>query len=340
MHSPHSSSGPHCAVRCKSFLKSSWLLAFALSFLPIGISPVLAQDAIASSSSAVGVLPVHEGAPLQEPQKPHGSNVVAYWYGSNYRTPFVLQPNSFQPADIARNSLEYTHVDFWRIGSNFADVMVNQSNMAEPASSGGTGATEIYVTLRSAVGLNEITQSDRFRFGPVRNVAMEAGANLETKNSSYAPAERTIYLGPKLQFAMPRGYLNLGLHFRKEWNHEGVLGKSENYDPNFNVEANWMVPFTVGKMHLSYAGFADHNTAKGKDSLGTQTVPEFLVRSTVSVDAGWFLFRRAQFLDLSAGLWYWHNEYGKPSSIPGAKQAAPFVGLVYHLDGGRATRKR
>jgi hypothetical protein len=339
MHS-RQSGGSHSAIDRRPILNACRLLGCALVLTAIGSSSAITQDAIPSSSSAAGVLSVHEDTPRQGVQKPHVSNTVAYWFGSSYRTPFVLKPNTFQAADIQRNSLEYTHVDSWKLGSNFADVMVNQSNMAEPAAGGGTGATEVYVTLRSDVGMNEITQSGRFRFGPVRDVAMEVGANLEAKNSSYAPAERTIYVGPKFQFELPRGYVNAGLHLRKEWNHEGVLGKSENYDPNFNIEANWMVPFALGKLHLACAGFADYNTQKGKDSFGTQTVPEFLVRSAVSVDAGQFLFLREHLLDLAGGLWYWHNEYGKPASIPGAMQVTPFVGVVYHLDGGRGVRKR
>jgi len=302
-----------------------------------GLHPAVAQVALSSSSSTAGVMPVEQtDAGADKAVKSHGSNVLAYWLGSRYRTPFVLKPNTFRAADIQRQSLEFTHVDFWKMGSNLADVMVNQSDMAEPAAGGGSGATEVYVTLRSDMGLNEITHSRTFRTGPLRDIAIEIGANLETKNSAFAPAERTLYAGPKFQLALPKGYFNVGLHLRQEWNQEGVLGKSEHYDPDFNTEATWMLPFTPGKLHLAYAGFADYNTPKGKDSFGTKTVGEFLVRSTVSVDAGQFLFGRAQLLDVSAGLWYWHNEYGKPSSLAGAKQATPFLGLVYHLDGGRA----
>jgi hypothetical protein len=338
MRSPQSR-GNHPAAYRKSFLKCSWRTAGAFLLLSIGRFAV-GQEAM-QSSSAEAAMPIHaaDAAP-EATHKPQGSNTLAYWFGSTYRTPFVLQPNSFKAADIQRRTLEYTHVDFWKAGSNFADVMLNQSNMAEQAASGGTGATEVYVTLRSDVSLNEITQSRTFRTGPLRDIAIEIGANLETKNSSFAPAERTLYTGPKFQFALPKGFFNVGLHLRKEWNHEGVLGKSEHYDPDFNTEVNWMVPFTLGKMHLAWAGFADHNTPKGKDSFGSKTEGEFLVRSAVSVDAGQFLFRRAQLLDVSGGLWYWRNEYGKPSSDPGARQATPFIGLVYHLDGGRAIRRR
>ena len=172
----------------------------------------------------------------------------------------------------------------------------------------------------------------------MRDITFEVGANLESKNSSYAPGERTLYIGPRLDFALPRGFFNVGLHARKEWNHEGVLGRSEDYDPDFNVEPTWMIPFALGKMHLAYSGFADYNTAKGKDSFGSETVGEFLVRNFLAIDIGAPLFHRDQLLEVHAGFWYWHNEYGKPSSDPGAEQMTPIVGLAFHLDGGRTVR--
>jgi len=291
-----------------------------------------------SAPAAMTIEPV--AVSPESPRRPSGSDVFAYWYGPSYRTPFVLEPGSAKAADIERNAIEYSHLGFWTLGSNFADVMVSKSSMAEPASGGGSGATEAYVILRSNIGLNEATGTSAFRKGPMRNLSIELGANLETKNSSFAPAEKTIYFGPDIQFAVPRGYFNVGLHLRKEWNHEGVLGKSENYDPDFNIEPTWMFPFTIGPVHLAYTGFADYNTQKGNDSFGNPTVGEFLLRNAVTVDIGAVLFKRAQLLDLSGGFWYWHNEYGKPASNPGAEQMTPIIGLAFHLDGGRANRGR
>jgi hypothetical protein len=250
----------------------------------------------------------------------------------------VLDPTTHKAADIPRNSVEFTHAVAAGVLNSSTDVTVNQSRMAEPAAGGGSGATELYAILRVGVGMNALRRSDSFRKGPFRDVSFEAGANLETKNSSYAPAERTLYIGPKIEFAVPRGFFNLGLHYRKEWNHEGVLGKSEDYDPNFNIEPTWMLQFALGKAHLAWSGFADYNTAKGKDSFGTQTVPEFLVRSFVSVDVGSPLFHREQLIDLAGGLWYWHNEYGKPATAPGSEQMTPVIGVASHLDGGRSAR--
>ncbi len=282
---------------------------------------------VGSSGSIAGAEAGAEGGPHR------GGDAIAYWYGPFYRTPFVLSPGTGKAADIPRHAIEYSHLGFWALGTNFLDLMLNQSSSAEPAASGGTGATELYATLRSDVGLNAATRSQVFHKGPLRDVSIEAGANFETKNSSFAPAERTVYFGPKLQFALPRGYFNIGLHLRKEWNHEGVLGRAESYAPDFNLEPTWMLPFTLGKMHLAYSGFADYNTQKGKDSFGSATAPEFLLRNYISVDLGGALLHRPQVVDLNCGFWYWHNEYGKPAADPGAEQLTPIFGLAFHLDG-------
>jgi hypothetical protein len=306
--------------------------------LAIAISPLPAQESVlVQSPLPAGV--TGKAAAIPEPAQRHSSDTVAYWYGPSYRTPFVVDPGTGAAADIQRNSVEYSHVGSWGLVNNFADVMVNMSDMTEPAANGGSGATEAYVILRSNVGLNEATNSKTFHWGPLRDLSLEAGANLETKNSSYAPSEKTVYLGPNLHFALPRGYFNVGLHARKEWNHEGVLGKSESYDPDFNIEPAWMLPFAIGKAHFGFSGFADYNTAKGKDSFGTQTVEEFLIRCVVATDIGGIVLHKSGLLDLNGGLWYWHNMYGKPPTAPGTEQMTPIIGMAFHLEGFRNRRE-
>lgn len=95
-----------------------------------------------------------------------------------------------------------------------------------------------------------------------------------------------------------------------------------------------MIPFALGKARLAYSGFADYNSPKGKDSFGAPMVGEFLIRNYVSLDLGGILFRKPHVVDLNSGFWYWHNEYGKPSSDPGAVEMTPMFGVALHLDGG------
>lgn len=310
-----------------------------LLLLLVMLPQLPAQESLTTASStAPRTVQAPDGPPSHPVQ--YSSDLLSYWYGHSYHTPFVLNPATGKAANIARNSIEYTHAGCTGILSSFADVTLSHSDESEPAAGGGSGATEIYAILRPGVSLNGLTRSSTFHKGPLRDITFEVGANLETKNSSYAPAERTLYIGPALQFALPRGFLNVGLHARKEWNHEGILGKPENYEPDFNIEPNWMIPFTLGKVHLSYSGFAEYNTAKGRDSFGSDTVGEFLLRNSLAIDLGRTLFHRAQLVELNAGFWYWHNEYGKPSSDPGAEQMTPIFGLSFHLDGGRLVRRQ
>lgn len=323
----------------------AWNRTAALGGLLVIVLWVSARTSAAQSAALTTECAAQQNQPLlsgqraEHPGLPAATNEIAYWYGPDYRTPFVVS-GAGKAAAIARNALEYTHASFWALGSTFADVMVNQSNMVEPAAGGGVGATELYATLRSDVGLKEATGSAAFGNGPLRDVSIELGANLETKNSSYAPGERTLYFGPKFQFAMPKGYFNVGVHLRKEWNHEGVLGRSENYDPDFNIEPTWLLPFRVGNTHLAYTGFADYNTQKGKDSFGSATAAEFLVRNYVAVDIGGLLLHKSRVLDLNCGFWYWHNEYGKPWSDAGASQMTPMFGMTFHFEGVRVNRGR
>jgi hypothetical protein len=308
-----------------------------LLFLLLALFSAAAQESVSTIPDAPTAAAARPAAEAQRAQsQQHSPDTVSYWYGANYRTPFVFVPNTGKAADIARNSVEYTHVGSVGMLSNFADVTVAMSEMSEPAAAGGSGATEAYVILREGIGLNELTHSSAFRKGPLRNVAFEMGANLETKNSSFAPAERTLYIGPKFVFAIPKGFFNVGLHYRKEWNHEGVLGKAEHYTPDFNIEPTWLLPFKIGNAQFAFSGVAEYNSPKGIDSFGSPTVSEYLAKGVLAVDIGSVLMHKPQLLDLNGGLWYWHNEYGKPASDPGAKQLTPLVGITLHLGGGAA----
>jgi len=259
---------------------------------------------------------------------------LSYSYGSRFRTPFVATAEQPGGADIARNSIEFTHIDSWKYGSNFVDLNLRMSNDAEPAVGGGAGALEVYGIFRADFSFNKIGGTRRFGAGPLRDIALEAGANLEAKNSAYSPEERTLFLGPNFQFKIPRGFLNLGVHIRKEWNHEAILGKADNYSACLSFETNWSVPLPIRRVPLALAGFATLNTPKGKDSFGNDSVTEYLVRPRLMLDVGARALHKRGFLEAGGGLEYWHNEYGKPASFPGTAEITPFFQLTLRL--GRA----
>lgn len=264
-------------------------------------------------------------------------DTVMYVYGPAYRNPFIITPSQPDGADISRHAVEVKHVDAWKYGHNLLEVIIKKSSDVEPAAGGGTGAMGLYAIFRSGVGINRIAGRPVVALGPLRDIDIQAGLNLETKSSAYAPQERTLYFGPNLQFRLGAGFLNVGLQFRKEWNHNGNLGKNESYDVNFNIEPVWHVPFRVGPVRLAFDGFADYNTPKGKDAAGRDTRAEFITRPQLKLDISRVVGQQARVLELGVGFEYWQNMFGKDAGrVPGAKQFTPVFTVTVHLPLGGA----
>jgi hypothetical protein len=314
----------------------SWMLVPFLAALIVP-SRALAQEDLTPRSGSQAASSTESQASDSFKLPIFVNNAVAYIFGPDHRTPFVA--TAFQPrgADIARSTLEFAHVDAWRYGHNLADISVRQSNAVEPAAAGGSGATEFYAIFRSGISTNRVAGRPVIRFGALRDIDIQAGADLQTKNSSFAPNERTLYLGPRFLFIVADGFINVGLHLRKEWNHNGFLERSENYDTDFNIEPTWSFPFRIGRARFVFDGFADFNTAKGKDASGQPTRAELLVRPQLKFDLGNALGRPARRVEVGVGVERWHNMFGKAgSSVPGANQATVILSLVVHWGGRRA----
>jgi nucleoside-specific outer membrane channel protein Tsx len=316
-------------VMCLAFATShAW--AQQDSTMPSGEGQPAAQQA--PSSQNAGTQPAGQKIPAEQHVRFFSDTAIGYLYGPYYRTPFVTSPSQPNGADIARNTIEIVHTDSWKYGSNFIDINLRKSSDAEPALGGTTGALEVYGIFRSDFNLNGLTGTSTFAIGPLRDIALEFGANLESKNSHYAPEERTLYLGPNFQFKIPKGFLNLGLHLRKEWNHQGITGKDEDYSPNFNVEITWSIPLPTGRVPLKLEGFCEINTPKGTDSFGSPTHTEFLLHPRLMLDLGAIAFKKPHLLEVGGGYEYWYNMYGKQAYVkPGAVENTPFLKLTLHL---------
>jgi hypothetical protein len=97
----------------------------------------------------------------------------------------------------------------------------------------------------------------------------------------------------------------------------------------------WHFPFRLGGVQLAFHGFADYNTAKGKDAAGRDTRAEFIARPLVKVDVSRLVGRQARVLEAGLGFEYWHNMFGKNADrVPGAKEFTPVLTFAVHLPMG------
>ena len=312
-----------------------WLLLFTVHVVCAAAAASEQEETSASEGSVLTGAATSQGEPSAPKPPAFAADSLMYVYGPAYRNPYTTTPSEPDGADIARHAVEFKHFDEWKFGHNLIDVAIKKSSDVEPAAGGGTGVLALYGVFRSGVGLNR-TFGTHLALGPLRDVAVEAGANLETKNSDYAPEERTLYFGPVLQFRFASGFLNVGLHVRKEWNHNGNLGVNESYDTNFNIEPVWHFPFRIGAARLAFDGFGDLNTPKGKDASGHDTRTEIIVRPQLKLDVSRIIGQKQRVLEMGFGFQYFHNMFGKSADVvPGAKELTPIFTLTVHLPMGR-----
>jgi hypothetical protein len=309
---------------------------FVVALLPWAEAHAAAQDTqgpgpAEAPAAQARATPPQGAAPSFRPPA-FADSTLMYVFGAAYRNPFITTPEQPDGADIVRHAIEFKHVDAWKYGHNAVEIIIKKSSDVEPAAGGGTGALGLYSIFRSGVGINRVARRPVISLGPLRDIDVQVGMNLETKSSDYAPQERSLFFGPNLQFRFGSGFLNVGLQVRKEWNHNGNLGVNESYDVDFNIEPVWHFPFRLGAAQLALDGFADYNTAKGKDAAGHETRPEFIARPLVKFDISPLVGQRSRILEVAVGFEYWHNMFGKDADrVPGAKQLTPVFTIAAHL---------
>ncbi len=253
-------------------------------------------------------------------------NAISYLYGTRFAEPGVDGP-------IAKNIVEFTHVDGYKYGSNFLDVQVLFSDKKDPADGGSNGATEVYAIYRHQLSLNKISGKD-FKWGPVRDWSLSGGFDWNTKNTAFAPAKRMLVIGPTVNFDVP-GFWDLSVMYRSEKNHNG-LSSAQEHDVRFNdtyyLETAWGIPFQLGSVPFKFKGFANFVPPKGKDGFGNDTVSETLVHASLLVDVGKLTFGKKDTLFAGVGYEYWKNKFGNNSAYtPGTEANTPFLNLEWHL---------
>jgi hypothetical protein len=160
----------------------------------------------------------------------------------------------------------------------------------------------------------------------VRGVNVEAGIDLNAKNTTFAPHKVMPALGGVVAFEVP-GFLDVGVLAVKEWNHNGIVQKHVTFNTAAMFTASGGIP--IGP--TIFAGFANVVLPKGKDGFGADTVTEVLFHPKLLLDVGGFWgWKHA--LEAGVGYEYWQNKFGNDhTKVPGSDQSTYFLEVDGHL---------
>lgn len=140
--------------------------------------------------------------------------------------------------------------------------------------------------------------------------------------------------------AVPAGFLNIGVHFSKEWNDNGISncpnecfvhGGPVSFSPAPEAEFVWLFPMSFTGWPLDFRGFMDIVGPKGKDGFGNNTYTEILARPQLQLDLGKMLFNKPHTPDIYLALELWQHKFGNSSQVSGSQQVSPVFGIEYHF---------
>lgn len=235
----------------------------------------------------------------------------------------------------SKNVLSFTHFDVWQYGTNFINIDWLKATSAQTpsgpcglAGNPGTGCapyTEIYGFFRSTFGFNEIFNTKAFSYGPLTNVSLMIGADLNTDNTALSSAKRSIEAGLTFSFATPyKGFINLSPNLYKEWQHDGFavsFGGATN--PSGNVSFNttwgfeylWVQPlgFIPPSIPLTFKAFGTVHGPKGYGepaTVGLRRGTEWYAQENLELDVGKMAGYRPGMLSTWVGYRYWLNKFG------------------------------
>ena len=179
----------------------------------------------------------------------------------------------------------------WNYGSNFANVDVLFSNANEPANNSSGGSTEMYAVYRGQLSPDKIFGWNT-GFGPIQAINFEFGGDAETENTQFAPDKKLLIVGPNFHIGIPAGFLNVGVHFSKEWNNNGIChdacstgsGGPVSFNPAPEFEVVWLYPLASLACRMDFRGFLNAVGPKGTDGFGDHTYWEILARPQINLD--------------------------------------------------------
>ena len=254
------------------------------------------------------------------------NNSVRFWYGTAFAEPGINE-------NVEKSVFAFTHASGYKLGSNFLNINLLYSNNVDRVNNTpSAGAAEVYATYRHTLSLSKVTKRS-FAFGPVRDVGIDLGFDVNTKNTTFAGRKIMPAAGASVGFKVP-GFLNLGVLVNKEWNTNGVVipnvkprGLLVEFDPTLMLTAAWNIK-VYGP--VTFEGFGSVNLPKGEDGFGRDTVTEVLFHPKAMVDVGTLWGSKGW--QLGVGWQYWLNKFGNDHDIVvGSKESAAFFEVAVTL---------
>lgn len=296
-------------------------------------------------------------ARAETPAKPASPGIFDYSdtsisWSFNFTT---REPNVLWSA--SKNVFTLNHVDAWKYGTNYLNVDLLQSDNKDPEapwggpgypipSDGiGAGALEVYALYRGALSFNQVFDTVAFTFGPVSDIALYFGGDINSKNTAMAPRKKDILVGLQASLKVP-GYFNVSASFYKEWNHNGIVALQGNppgttvdvdFAPTATFEAEYMQPLGFSGLPVKMSGHTNVVLPKGTDGFGRQTIAEFQTDNRLTLDFGRLIADKPNVFDVFAGYRLWLNKFGDNPypplipSLPGTMESTFYVGVTWHV---------
>lgn len=258
------------------------------------------------------------------------SDSVTYTMSNQFSEPGVER-------GVTKHIVEYVHANGYRYGNNLFRAKVMRSDDDDPAADGDGGATEFYLVYRHLLSLGAVTGRD-LAFGPVRDVGLTVGVDINSKDNAFGPRKRLFVAGPTLRFDVPKGaQLDLSLMAAKEYNECNLppcLAPGSDSEIAFDtfplVHLALRFPFDVGGVGTLLEGFAAKGFRRGKDYVGNDVAYETLVRLAWMADVGRLVGERPNTFYAGVGYEYWRNKYGS-SGLPGVDTNAPTLQVKWQF---------
>jgi hypothetical protein len=228
----------------------------------------------------------------------------------------------------------------WTYGSNFVSLDFEDighqdgANCVFSCARATSNSFELYAVFRTVLSGNKISGTSNFSFGPIKDIGLEIGGDIDTQDDQFASYKRLIVVGPQFTINVPKGFWTISVHLSHEWNTDAyATNNSTNFDIAPEFETAWLFPFNVGPVPLKFTGFANVIGPKGRGEPGIpQTGTEVLLHPKLMVDVGALVGGKPNTFDAGVGYEYWYNKFGDQAKyLSGTEQHAVFVEAGYHF---------